>query len=263
MSVHHVTDVLVPAVIDAVKPPFVDNHGNAVDPPESATMSHAVTAFANPAGAHTVCWRDNKMGCAYVDTLSERDDVGKSNALLSYSWRCKYIAVTLLHCTSSLTHVLTTATSTTALFVHSVHSECLVANAITTIVYGRPVARGVANKSLFVHVTFIQQLSLSDGIVSIGSALKRWVEQKGRKPQRTYIWVCALCLNQHRIEESVVVGSEELGAEFGSRVQAIGRLVSKTHPFCAIYVAALCMWFVRGGAKKICDVIVVHAHVAL
>ena len=82
-SVHHIHTVLGPAVVAAVRPPWKDKKGRAVDPPESATITHAVQTVAKPAGERTVCPRDGKPGCCYVDTLTTQDDVGRAVALLS------------------------------------------------------------------------------------------------------------------------------------------------------------------------------------
>jgi hypothetical protein len=83
LSVHHINNVLLPNVLSVVRPPWATKHGESVDPPESATISHAVDAVGKPAGAKQQCPRDGKMGCAYVDTLHGADHVGQSTALLS------------------------------------------------------------------------------------------------------------------------------------------------------------------------------------
>lgn len=61
-------------------------------------------------------------------------------------------------------------------------------------------------------------------ILSIGNALQRWAERVERDPKRTYIWICSLCLNQHRISLQDTKTPDELANEFGPRVQAIGRV---------------------------------------
>jgi hypothetical protein len=50
------------------------------------TISQAVRAVFKPRSEDTVCPRDGKVGCAYVDTLTNGDDAGDSTALLSYTW---------------------------------------------------------------------------------------------------------------------------------------------------------------------------------
>ena len=82
-SVHHITMVLLPRVMLAVRPPWKDKRGNLVSPPESATISHAVQAVIKPHGAEKVSPRDGLKGASYVDTLRSHDDVGRATALLS------------------------------------------------------------------------------------------------------------------------------------------------------------------------------------
>ena len=82
-SVHHITTVLAPKVIKAVRPPWKDKRGKSVNPPEAATIAHAVQAVVKPHGAEKISPRDGVEGAAYVDTLSSKDDVGMATALLS------------------------------------------------------------------------------------------------------------------------------------------------------------------------------------
>jgi hypothetical protein len=67
-------------------------------------------------------------------------------------------------------------------------------------------------------------------VLSVAGALERWCDQVGRDPKRAYIWICSLCLNQHRIGGSVV-SPEDLANEFGPRVQAIGRILPMLEPW--------------------------------
>lgn len=156
-SVHHIADVLGPNVVKTiqttewkhadVKPP---------DVPENATILHTVLSVAKPAGATMICPRDGEFGCAYVDTLTNHDDVGRASALLSYTWGYK--------------------------------------------------------------------------VLSVGSALRRWAVKHERNPKRAYVWICSLCLNQHRIGKKMVT-PEELAGEFGPRVQSIGRILPMLEPW--------------------------------
>lgn len=75
--------MLTPKVIKAVQPPWKDKRGKIVDPPESATITHAVQAVIKPHGAKKTSPRDGAKGAAYVDTLTSKDDVGMATALLS------------------------------------------------------------------------------------------------------------------------------------------------------------------------------------
>ena len=61
------------------------------------------------------------------------------------------------------------------------------------------------------------------------AALNEWIKTTGRDPKRTYIWMDALCLNQHRISEQL--SPELVAAEFGPRVEAIGRILPMLHPW--------------------------------
>jgi len=92
-SVHHISTVLAPKVLKAVQPPWKDKRGNAVDPPESATISHAVQAVVKPRGANKVSPRDGAKGAAYVDTLTSKDDVGPATALLSCEFKFKFFFI--------------------------------------------------------------------------------------------------------------------------------------------------------------------------
>ena len=96
-SVHHISTMLAPSVIKAVQPPWKDKRGNKVEPPESATVSHAVQAVIEPQGANKVSPRDGAKGAAYVDTLSSKDDVGTATALLSCEFFFVFSRVFSLH----------------------------------------------------------------------------------------------------------------------------------------------------------------------
>jgi hypothetical protein len=83
-SVYHIQHVFAPNVYAAVLPPWKDlMSGIEVDPPESATISQAVSAVVKPASAEKMCPRDGGKGAAYVDTLDSKNDVGRATALLS------------------------------------------------------------------------------------------------------------------------------------------------------------------------------------
>jgi hypothetical protein len=89
VSVHHMVK-LAPQVVKTVAAPWKDVRGNAVDPPSLATILHMVLAVAKPASVKIPCPRDGQLGCAYVDTLSTRDNVGKATALLSCKCCCAH-----------------------------------------------------------------------------------------------------------------------------------------------------------------------------
>lgn len=154
-SVHHIHAVFGPKVLAAIAPPWKDRHGAAVIPATSATVATAVDAVGKPAGAKRICPRDGLLGCSYVNTLVDRDDVGRAIALLSYTWGYR--------------------------------------------------------------------------LVSVGSALMRWAQQSERDPKRSYIWICSLCLNQHRF--STLQTPEQLVNEFRPRVLSIGRILPMLEPW--------------------------------
>mmetsp|Transcript_25296 Transcript_25296/g.55045 ORF Transcript_25296/g.55045 Transcript_25296/m.55045 type:complete len:650 (-) Transcript_25296:303-2252(-) len=56
-------------------------------------------------------------------------------------------------------------------------------------------------------------------------------------PKRTYVWICCLCINQHRVKESqakgVSVPFETFRREFGERVEGIGQVLAMMSPWYA------------------------------
>merc|ERR1712166_1105639 len=60
-------------------------------------------------------------------------------------------------------------------------------------------------------------------VQDVVDALVAWTEKKERSPKETYIWICSLCLNQHRIVTDLT--PEQLAKEFGQRVTALGRML--------------------------------------
>ena len=60
-------------------------------------------------------------------------------------------------------------------------------------------------------------------IAEVSSALSSWASRCKCDPKRTAIWICALCLNQHRIADESI--KKDLQKEFSERVIAIGRIL--------------------------------------
>ena len=161
-SVHHLASTLVPGVQQAVVAiQITKGHANQSSfdglDPANASIWHTVHSFAKPASAATVCPRDGKMGCGYVDILVSEDDFGIAKALLSYSWG--YL------------------------------------------------------------------------VAEVSAALSAWCERHGRDPKRTAIWICSLCLNQHRLGGGDAATPEDLAKEFGDRVVALGRILPMLEPW--------------------------------
>ena len=77
---------------------------------------------------------------------------------------------------------------------------------------------------------------------SVAAALERWAGRTGRDSRSTFVWICSLCLNQHRMNE--IKSPEELSEEFGTRVQAIGHILPMLEPWdAALYLTrAWCLF---------------------
>ena len=60
--------------------------------------------------------------------------------------------------------------------------------------------------------------------------LADWTQKTDRDPKETSIWICSLCLNQHRMV-GVSTSPEELARAFGERVVAIGRILPMLDPW--------------------------------
>lgn len=59
-------------------------------------------------------------------------------------------------------------------------------------------------------------------IKAITTTLAEWCTKNDRDLKSTCVWVCSLCLNQHRIVHTL--SPAELAREFGERVERIGRI---------------------------------------
>lgn len=137
-SIHHLSRVLQPQIANVIQvvtcSAELERFTNLLmltavslqtKSPQDATISDTVKLVVNAATKRIVCPRDGQLGCAYVDSLRRQDDVGRADALLSYTWSYR--------------------------------------------------------------------------ILSVVKALERWAVQQQRELKRTYIWICALCLNQVRL----------------------------------------------------------------
>ena len=98
-------------------------------------------------------------------------------------------------------------------------------------------------------------------LCTVVDALTAWA--KGFQPyewEQAYVWICALCLNQHRVQRAFVAPSE-LALEFRTRVEGIGRILPLLAPWSAplytrriwclfeLYVV-MCEWH---GVDDTCD----------
>ena len=68
-------------------------------------------------------------------------------------------------------------------------------------------------------------------VAEVSAALSAWAERGGRDPKQTRIWICSLCLNQHRLGGGDSATPEDLAKEFGERVVALGRILPMLEPW--------------------------------
>uniref|UniRef100_A0A7S2VSU8 MalT-like TPR region domain-containing protein n=1 Tax=Zooxanthella nutricula TaxID=1333877 RepID=A0A7S2VSU8_9DINO len=64
----------------------------------------------------------------------------------------------------------------------------------------------------------------------IVDSLVAYCARRGLDPKRTYVWLCCVCINQHRVQEAHLRGEtvsfEEFAEEFSSRVRSIGHVLA-------------------------------------
>lgn len=66
---------------------------------------------------------------------------------------------------------------------------------------------------------------------TVVDALSSWAKNFRKEDwERTFVWICALCLNQHRVQ-STYVEPGDLALEFRTRVQGIGRILPLLAPW--------------------------------
>ena len=90
--------------------------------------------------------------------------------------------------------------------------------------------------------TALISYSWSNVLSDVATSLDEWATSHGRDPADTYVWMCALCLNQLRLVQTLSPAA--LAAEFGPRVTAIGRILPLLVPWEApVYVTrAWCLF---------------------
>jgi hypothetical protein len=113
------------------------------------------------------------------------------------------------------------------------------------------------------HPPFRRAFSRADTwgykVTSVAGALEHWVTKTDRDPKKTYVWICALCLNQHRFVKTMT--PNELSIEFGARVSAIGHILPMLEPWRApVYLSrAWCLFelytAITSGGKVEIDVV--------
>ena len=66
----------------------------------------------------------------------------------------------------------------------------------------------------------------------IVDALGRYCTQRGRDPRRVFVWICCLCINQHRVKGCAgAVPFAEFRKAFGDRVAGVGHVVALLSPW--------------------------------
>ena len=72
---------------------------------------------------------------------------------------------------------------------------------------------------------------------SVVSSLTAYCKKNSLDPRTTFVWLCCLCINQHRVKERAARGefvpADEFRAEFESRVVGILHVLSLMAPWDA------------------------------
>ncbi|CAE7650128.1 hypothetical protein AK812_SmicGene9561 [Symbiodinium microadriaticum] len=87
------------------------------------------------------------------------------------------------------------------------------------------------------HATHMLSYTWQYTVDSIIGSLSAFCQRKSLIPEQTYVWMCFMGVNQHRIQESRLAGSdvpfEQLAATFGGRVRSIGKVIALMEPWRA------------------------------
>ncbi|CAB9510328.1 Hydra magnipapillata [Seminavis robusta] len=87
------------------------------------------------------------------------------------------------------------------------------------------------------EATQMLSYSWNYSIGDIVDTLTDFCHQNNLNPKRTYIWICCLCVNQHRVVEKsksgLLVSADEFVSIFGDRVKRIGHLLAMMAPWHA------------------------------
>jgi len=74
-------------------------------------------------------------------------------------------------------------------------------------------------------------------IGDVVDTLVHYCSKHGLNPKRSYVWICAFCVNQHRVQEALsrneTVPFEKFAEEFGSRVRGIRHVLALMGPWHA------------------------------
>lgn len=82
---------------------------------------------------------------------------------------------------------------------------------------------------------FMLSYSCAYTIGDIIDALEEFCRLHGRDPKRTYVWMCCLCINQHRVVERVEknedIGLKEFQGMLQHRIAGIGKFIAILFPW--------------------------------
>ncbi|CAE8732047.1 unnamed protein product, partial [Polarella glacialis] len=74
-------------------------------------------------------------------------------------------------------------------------------------------------------------------VCDIAAGLESYCSLQGISSEETYIWICCLCINQHRVKEAQMRGDvvpfDAFAAEFGDRVRNVGCVLALMAPWQA------------------------------
>jgi len=137
-------------------------------------------------GARVSCPIDNKEGAAYVHSITDTNDIGTADVMLSYTW--------------------------------------------------------------------------GDSIADIVDTLVGYCQSDGLNPKKTFVWICCLCVNQHRVVEGNRRGEDVPFDEFQlaieERVASIGHVISMIAPWQApnYFTRVWCIFEIFTASENDCEI---------
>lgn len=85
------------------------------------------------------------------------------------------------------------------------------------------------------HAQLMLSYTWGYAVGDIVHTLRSLCTRTGRDPAHTFVWICCLCINQHRVQEARAKGDtvpfEQFKAEFESHVCGIGHVVAMMTPW--------------------------------
>eukprot|EP00553_Chaetoceros_curvisetus_P012346 CAMPEP_0204642094 /NCGR_PEP_ID=MMETSP0717-20131115/51499_1 /ASSEMBLY_ACC=CAM_ASM_000666 /TAXON_ID=230516 /ORGANISM="Chaetoceros curvisetus" /LENGTH=566 /DNA_ID=CAMNT_0051662835 /DNA_START=48 /DNA_END=1749 /DNA_ORIENTATION=- len=81
------------------------------------------------------------------------------------------------------------------------------------------------------RATFMLSYAWKSRIGDITESLLNYCKEKGLSPKRVYVWICCLCINQHRVVEGGTVELGNFQHTFRHRLQGIGHILALMAPW--------------------------------